>query len=67
MAKRTKILYKETYAKDTSVAKECLPVTRHTNTYQPRRMDLLAAGTMEMPDGTLMEFHDVRLFFPKES
>lgn len=65
--KNPKIIYKETYVAFTSCKQADLPVTRHTKTFQPRRMDILAAGTVLMPDDTEMEFHDVRLYFPKES
>lgn len=63
---RSKITFKQTYRKGTMVRKDCLPITKHTNTYQPRRMDILAAGRLITEDGTEMEFQDVRLYFPVE-
>lgn len=64
---REKILFKQTYRKHAAfVKKECLPITRHTNTYQPREMEIVAAGRIQMQNGELREFQDVRLYFPAE-
>ena len=64
---REKLIYRETYKKGAyEVRKDCLPVTKHTNLYQPRRMVIQAAGVVEIA-GEQFEFQDVRLYFPHES
>lgn len=64
---REKLIYRETYKKGAyDVRKECLPITKHTNLYQPRRMVINAAGVVEI-DGVKFEFQDVRLYFPHDS
>lgn len=63
---RDRIIYRETYKAGTCVRKDCLPITKHTKTYQPRRMDLKAAGVIEV-NGEEMEFQDVRLYFPRDT
>jgi hypothetical protein len=64
---REQLLYRETYKKGASFDKRFLPVTKHHETFQPRRMDALACGVIKDKDGIEWEFHDVRLYFPRES
>jgi hypothetical protein len=64
---REKLIYRETYKKGATFDKRFLPITKHHETFQPRRMDALACGLVEDKDGTQWEFHDVRLYFPHES
>jgi len=63
-----RVLYAETYYKGARAFRpDSLPTTRHTNVYQPREGYIIGAGTIERPDGTRLEYHDVRLYFPHDS
>ena len=62
---REKTLLRETYKKGTVFPKEELPIVRHSKTYQPREMHLLACGVVQRGDEQF-EYHDVRLYFPRD-
>lgn len=62
---KERTLYKETYKAGSFFDKQFLPVTKHTEVFQPRKMRLLAAGSVLIGKEEF-EFHDVRLYFPKE-
>ena len=61
---REKVIYFEAYRKGVTVKRESLPITRHTDIYQPIEMHLLRAGVVTRGDLQL-EFQDVRLYFPR--
>ena len=60
-----RVLFAQSYYKGAAALNtESLPTTRHTETYQPREGYIQAVGIVERSDGTRLEFHDVRLYFP---
>lgn len=63
---REKTIYRETYKKGTTVRKDRLPTTQHTNGMQPVECHLLAAGAVMRGDQRF-EYQDVRLYFDAEA
>jgi hypothetical protein len=64
-AERT--LYRETYANGgMKLHKDALPELRHRSEggklFRARECEIMAAGKIERADGTILEYHDLRVY-----
>jgi hypothetical protein len=62
-----RILYRETYARGVmKLHKDTLPELRHRSKagklFHARECEILAAGKIERADGTILEYHDLRVY-----
>lgn len=60
---RDRQIYRETYKKGTELADHAVPILQHLKPgLETLGCDLLAYGRIEKADGSVIEYHDLRVY-----